>query len=105
MKLMVTVFTILTFLVAGMKGPAEAHADVGPSDAVDAVIILAFIGGAAYLGYYFSEHYEVKKKAALEMKNGNMPLQKPGMSVPAFDEGFPMDAQDRYSLNLINIKF
>ena len=106
MKIMVAVLTILTFVIAGIQYPNEVYAGKGdPPSPGGTVVILALIGGAAYLGYYYSEHYEVKKKAAVEIKGGKVKLQQPTLHVKATKKSVLMASQDQYSLNLISINF
>ena len=107
MKVIVSVLTILTFIISGILSPNGVHAGKGdPPVPGDTVVILALIGGAAYLGYHYSQHYEVKKKAAVEIKDGKMKLQQPTLHViTTTKESVLMASQDQYSLNLISVKF
>ena len=105
MKVIVTVAAILAFAIVGICSPYKVYAGKGLPSPGDSAITLALIGGAAYLGYHFSQHYEVKKKAALEVEDGKVKLLQLTLHVETVKDEFLMAAHDRYSLNLVNINF
>ena len=106
MKIMVVALTILTFIISGIQNPNKVHAGKGdPPIPGDTIIILALIGGAAYLGYHYAQHYEVKKKAALAIEDGEVKLQQPTLHIETSGDGLLIAAKARYSLSLINVVF
>jgi uncharacterized membrane-anchored protein len=100
MKIVITTVMILAFIFTGIQNPKEAHAGAG-----DAIVIIALIGGGVYAGYYFSEHYEVKQKAAVEIENGKIKFQHPTLQHETPEDTRLMAAKDRYSLSLIKVNF
>ena len=100
MKAVITTVMILAFIFIGIQNPKEAHADT-----VDAILIIALIGGGVYAGYYFSEHYEIKQKAAVKIENGKIKFQQPTLQHETLEDKHLMAAKDRYSLSLINVNF
>ena len=100
MKVVITTVMILAFILTGIQNPKEAHAGAG-----DAILLLALIGGGVYAGYQFSEHYEVKQKAAVEIEGGKIKFQQPTLQIETPEDTLLMAAKDRYSLSLINVNF
>ena len=100
MKVFITSIALLVFTFCSVQKPEQAHAG-----AADAVILLALIGGGVYLGYQMSETYEVRKKAALNIKDGKVNLQKPTLQFEAVEEDSISKREERYSLALVNLDF
>jgi len=100
MKIVITIVAVLVFLLAGVQQPKQAHAGAG-----DAILLLAVIGGAAYAGYHFSQGYEVKKKAAVEIEGGKLKFERPDIHIETSEKSPRADGGDRYSLALLNLNF
>ncbi|MDH3976688.1 MAG: hypothetical protein OEV42_20695 [Deltaproteobacteria bacterium] len=107
MKMIITIFMIFTFIIVGAQYPNKAYAGKGdPPSPSNTVVFLALIGGAAYLGYYYGQHYEVrKKKGLLSFEDGAVTLQQPTLHVEASRNGRLMTSKARYSLNLLNVNY
>ena len=100
MKTIVTIFALITFIIAGVEKPKEAHA--GSSSTI---LVLALIGGAAYGGYYFSENYEVQQRAAVEFDGGNVKFQKPSLNLELSKNKLTAEKKKHYSVALVNFNF
>ena len=100
MKILVTSIALLVFSFCSVQKPQQAHAG-----GIDTVILLALIGGGVYAGYQLSEKYELKKKAALNIKDGKISLQKPSLQFELKEEDSISKREERYSLALVNLDF
>ena len=100
MKIFVTSIALLVFSFCSVQKPQQAHAGAG-----DAIVLLALIGGGVYLGYQMSENYEVRKKAALNIKDGKGKFQKPTLQFETAEEDSISKREERYSLALVNLDF
>ena len=100
MKILVTFIAILVFTCFSVQKPEVAHAGAG-----DTILLLAVLGGAVYVGYHFSQHYEVKKKAALNIKDGKARFQTPTLQYEASEKNSLSEKEERYSLALVSLDF
>ena len=100
MKIFVTLIALLVFACFSVQKPGVAHAGAG-----DAILLIAVIGGAAYAGFHFSQHYEIKKKAALNIKEGKLNFQKPSLHFERTERNSLSEKKELYSLALINFDF
>ena len=100
MKIFVTLIALLVFSCLSVQKPGVAHAGAG-----DAILLIAVIGGAAYAGFHFSQHYEIKKKAALNIKDGKLNFQNPSLQFERTEKSSLSEKKELYSLALINLDF
>lgn len=100
MKIFVTVIALLVFTSFSVQKTGVAHAGTG-----DAILLVAVIGGAAYVGFHFSQNYEIKKKAALNIKEGKLAFQRPTLQLDRTEKNSLSEKKDLYSLALVNLDF
>ncbi len=100
MKIFVTLIALLVFSFFSVQKPGLVHAGAG-----DAVLLIAVIGGAAYAGFHFSQHYEIKKKAALNIKEGKLNFQKPSLQFEITEKNSLSEKKELYSLALVSLDF
>lgn len=100
MKMFVAFVAIFVFTCFLVQKTEVAHAGAG-----DAILIIAVIGGAAYAGYHFSQHYEIEEKAALEIEDGKVRFQQPTLQYEASEKKTLAEKEERYSLALFSLNF
>lgn len=100
MRIFVTLAILVALLFSGILKPADVHAGAG-----DAILVLAVLGGTAYGTYKWSQKYEIKEKAAVEIRDGKVKFQRPTLQIESSEEGFLFAKEDRYNLGIVNINF